>query len=206
MTGHEVRSPGQGGWAREKTGVLAVAVLTIGGLVFYLALRASGGPRDGQKNLLPYQVLVPTLPEPDQQMYRAIRQGLVAAETDRARLSQWPAASVLTEHDVAAFSDSRFTWQEFQKGAIINYFATPVDPATPAWLLVFQEPEPNTPPDPAPLDDEHHRLPDGTTLHIYVWTHRYGGRVKAGYVPQPQADGWTEVFNQPPNPVVPMKK
>ena len=61
--------------------------------------------------------------------------------------------------------------------------------------------EPGLPPDPAPNDEEHHRLPDGTMLHIYVWMHRYGGDVPVGFVRQPQASGWTQVFSAVPNPV-----
>jgi hypothetical protein len=67
--------------------------------------------------------------------------------------------------------------------------------------MVLQEPEPNMPPDPAPLDDEHHKLPDGTTMHVYVWMHQYGGRVTPGFIAQPQAQGWTQVFRVPPNPL-----
>ena len=56
------------------------------------------------------------------------------------------------------------------------------------------------PPDMSPVDDEHHRLPDGTMLHIYVWMHRYGGQVPVGFVRQPQAAGWMSVYATPPNP------
>ena len=72
------------------------------------------------------------------------------------------------------------------------------------WLTI-QEPEPGALPDPSPNDDEHHRLPDGTTLHIYVWMHRYGGQVPAAFVPLPQNSGWIEVFSAPPNPVAPRR-
>jgi hypothetical protein len=56
------------------------------------------------------------------------------------------------------------------------------------------------PPDPAPLDEEHHRLPDGTMLHTYIWTHRFGGQIQVGFIRQPQNSGWTEVFSTPPDP------
>ena len=80
------------------------------------------------------------------------------------------------------------------------------DPAKPAWLLEIQEPEPGTAPDPAPNDEEHHRLPDGTTLHVYVWTHRLGGQLTPDFVPQPQNTGWVEVFEQVPNPVYAIRR
>jgi hypothetical protein len=207
MSAQEVRSPGRAaGSRRERAGVLALAGLIVGGIGFYLALRASSDSRDSQKNLLPYQVLVRTLPDADQDVFTALRRGLLEAEADRSRLSRWPEASVLADHGVAPFSDSgapRFRWQQFHVGMTVNYLGLPLDPSSSAWLLAVQEPEPNTPPDPAPLDAEHHRLPNGTTLHVYVWMHRYGGRVTPGFVAQPQAQGWTEVFAIPPSPVLP---
>lgn len=200
MSRQEVLSPG-GTTSRERARVFAGGGLIIGILVIYMALRATG-TSSNQRDLLPYQALVHTLPERDQRMYFTIREGLLAAESDRARLAHWPEPSMLVDHDVAPFSDPGFRWNAFRQGVTINYVATPHDPAVPAWLLVIQEPEPNAPPDPAPLDDEHHRLPDGTLLHIYVWTHQYGGRIAPRFIPQPQADGWTGIFGRAPNPLV----
>jgi hypothetical protein len=82
----------------------------------------------------------------------------------------------------------------------VNYLGSPADPSRPAWLLAVQEPEPGTLPDPAPNDDEHHRLPDGTLLHVYVWMHHYGGQVPSTFVPQPQNAGWIQIFSTPPSP------
>jgi hypothetical protein len=201
----EVRSPGGGGGVRERTSILTIAVLVVGAVGLYLAMRTFGGPGSAERNLLPYQALVRTLTENEQQMFTAIRRGLADLETERARTSRWPEPMVLAASGVPPFATAAadgMEWQRFQRGATVNYLGQPADPAAPAWLLMIQEPEPNTPPDPAPLDDEHHRLPDGTTLHIYVWMHRYGGRVAAGFVPQPQSNGWTELFTAPPNPIV----
>jgi hypothetical protein len=205
MSPQEVRSPDRpGGSRRERAGVLALAGLIVGGIGFYLALRASDDNRNTQKDLLPYQVLARTLPDAEQNIFRTLRQGLLEAEAERSRSSAWPEPSILAERGIAPFTESEgagFRWQRFQAGARVNYLGLPPDPSSPAWLLAVQEPEPNTPPDPAPLDDEHHKLPDGTTLHIYVWTHRYGGRVTPHFVPQPQGEGWTQVFSAPPNPL-----
>jgi hypothetical protein len=205
MSTQEVRSPGRTATSRrERAGVLALAGLVIGGLAFYLALHVYGNSRDSQKNLLPYQVLARTLPDSEQQTFAAIRRGLLDAEAERSRLSRWPEPSLLADRGVAPFvdhGDAALRWQQFHAGKTVNYLGVPADPSSPAWLLVIQEPEPNMPPDPAPLDDEHHRLPDGTTMHVYVWMHQYGGRVTPGFVPQPQAQGWTEVFSVPPNPL-----
>jgi hypothetical protein len=204
MSAQEVRSPGARTGSHERTSILTIAALVVGAVGLYLGLRAFGGSDSAERNLLPYQSLARTLTQSEQQMYTAIRRGLTDVENERARTSRWPEPLVLAANGVPPFSTAAtdgIAWQRFQRGATVNYFGQPSEPSAPAWLLMIQEPEPNAPPDPAPLDDEHHRLPDGTTLHIYVWMHRYGGRVTAAFVPQPQGDGWTEVFTTPPNPV-----
>src|SRR5262245_65480055 len=89
------------GW-RERAGVIALAVGIVSVIAVYLALNAASGGSD-TRGLLPYQTLVRTLPEPDQQQFRLIRQGLSAAETDRARTSAWPDPSSLGARGVAPF-------------------------------------------------------------------------------------------------------
>ncbi|MQA28601.1 MAG: hypothetical protein GEU82_02020 [Luteitalea sp.] len=205
MSLQEVRSPGGRVGMRERTSILTVTALVIGAVGLYLTLRVFGGGRDPARNLLPYQTLARTLTASEQQMFTALRGGLPDLESERARTSRWPEPVVLAAGGVPPFSTGAadgMEWQRFQQSATVNYIGLPAEPSAPAWLLMIQEPEPNQPPDPAPLDEEHHRLPDGTTLHIYVWMHRYGGRIGAGFVPQPQTNGWTEVFTAPPNPIL----
>ncbi len=206
MSVQEVRPLGAAGHrSSERMRVIVLGGLIVGAIAFYVAFRASGGAGN-TTNLLPYQTLARTLPEADQATFRAIRAGLLEAEAQRSRLARWPQPSALASSAVAPFEDvAAFTWQLFTEGVAVSYVGLPSDPAAPAWMLTIQEPEPNAPPDPSPNDDEHHRLPDGTTLHIYVWIHRYGGRVKPGFVAQPHADGWTQVFSVPPNPILPAR-
>jgi hypothetical protein len=206
MSRQEVRSPSRTVSGRERTSILLLAGLILGGIGIYLALRVSGNGGDTQKDLLPYQVLARTLPAADQEIFAALRGGLAQGEAIRAREGRWPDPRALAGQGIPPFAGpaaQSLQWEQFQQGKTVDYFAVPKDAASPAWLLIVQEPEPNMPPDPAPLDDEHHRLPDGTTLHIYVWMHRIGGRVPARYVPQPQSEGWTELFATPPSPVRP---
>lgn len=198
----EVRS---GGGGRERIGIVTLALLVVGGAGLYVAVRGREGASDATRNLLPYQALVRTLAESEQVMYTKIRRGLPEMEADRAKTSRWGEPIVFGANNVPPFASAAedgLEWQRFQRGATVQYFGKPSDGASPSWILTIQEPEPNTPPDPAPLDDEHHRLPDGTTLHIYVWMHRLGGRVTPAFVPLPQNDGWTELFATPPNPVM----
>ena len=68
----------------------------------------------------------------------------------------------------------------------------PSDPSQPAWVLVILEPEPGAPADPAPNDETHHRLPDGTTLHVSIWSMPEAKR-RSGFAALrlPQNEGWT---------------
>jgi len=188
--------------SRERLGVLAVAGGILSVVAVYVALNAANANRD-TRDLLPFQTLARTLPEADRQTYRTIRQGLSAAEAERLRTSAWPEVTSLANQGIAPFAAagaSDYQWTRFQQGTIVDYFGQPRDPAAPAWLIEIQEPEPNLPPDPSPEDEEHHRLPDGSMLHLYVWMHRYGGQMPVGFIRQPQNAGWVQVFSTPPNP------
>ena len=186
----------------ERIGVLVVGAGIVSVAAVYIALNATSS-RDSTKDLLPYQTLAVQLPESDQQLFRMLREGLLAAERDRVRSSSWPEPATLAQRGVAPFASDAvaYQWTRLQQGAIVNYFGQPRDPSAPAWLLEIQEPEPGMRPDTAPVDEEHHRLSDGTMVHTYVWMHRFGTQVPVGFVRQPQSSGWTEVFSTPPNPV-----
>ena len=193
---------------REGTSILTVTALVIGAVGLYLTLRLFGGSGDAARNLLPYQTLVRTLTTTEQQMFTALRRGLPDLESERARTSQLAGTDGAGGRRRAPLFDRRGRRHAVAALPAGRHGQLPRAArrtSAPAWLLMIQEPEPNEPPDPAPLDEEHHRLPDGTTLHIYVWMHRYGGRMPAGFVPQPQANGWTEVFSAPPNPILPTR-
>jgi hypothetical protein len=197
----------------ERTRVLVLGGLIVAGVGGYLLLNTTSTPRDSQRNLLPYQTLARTLPESEQSLFHALQKGQLAAEAERVRTSRWPDVSTLASAGVAPFaaaqgaaSATTMRWEQFQRGTLVNYVGVSADESAPAWLLAVQEPEPGALPDPAPVDEEHHRLADGTVLHIYIWMHRYGGRVAPRLVPLPQNDGWMQVFSAPPNPVLPPRR
>jgi len=201
VTTRVVQSPSESkNSGRERAGVFALAGIIVTIVIVYFALSATGGRRDESRNLLPYQALAASLPESDQRQFRAIREQLLAAEALRARTFRWPDVSAL------ALPGNGYTWTRFERGVITNYLGKPPDASQAAWVLEIQEPEPGMPPDPAPNDEQHHRLPDGTTLHIFVWMHRIGGDVAADFVPQPQNTGWTEIFSVVPNPVYAIRR
>jgi hypothetical protein len=189
---------------RERVGIFALGGLIVTAIGAYLALNAATGRSGADGGLLPYQTLTRTLPDADQRQFRAIRQGLLVLEQERTRTSQWPRPADLLAEGMAPFQadapSADYNWDRYQQGTTVNYFGSPADPTRPAWLLSIREPDPGMLPDPAPNDEEHHRLPDGTVLHIYVWIHRYGGQVRSSFVTQPQTEGWIEIFAVPPNP------
>ena len=199
MTTHVVPSPGaKKGGRSERVGVFALAGAIVTIVVIYLALNAGGG--DNTAGLLPYQALAATLPESDRRQFRALRDQVLVAESQRTRTKRWP------EVEAQALPGAGYRWTRAERGVVTNYLGLPQDPAQPAWLIEIQEPEPGVPPDPAPNDEEHHRLTDGTTLHTYVWIHRLGGQLQAGFVPAPQNTGWIELFTAVPNPVYAIKR
>ena len=200
MTTKVVQSASRSSGGRERFGVFALAGVIVTAVVVYFALNATGGRRDDSRNLLPYQTLAAALPQADQEQFRGIREQLLAAESHRARTSGWPDPTALS------LPGSGYTWTRLERGVITNYLGRPREASQPAWLLEIQEPEPGMAPDPAPNDEQHHRLPDGTTLHIFVWMHRFGGDLPVEFVAQPQNTGWVEVFSVVPNPVYAIRR
>jgi hypothetical protein len=81
------------------------------------------------------------------------------------------------------------------QGGTVNYVGIPNEPSAAAWLLAILEPEAGAPPDPAPNDETHHRLPDGTTLHVSIWQVPENTR-RSGFsaVAMPQNEGWTQLL------------
>lgn len=138
--------------------------------------RRAGGPE--ASGLLPHQARVVDAPTHDR-----IRASLRAAERVRSDTKQWP----------AALDAEGFTWTLRRHGIYVNYVGVPTDPTRARWLVLYIEPEPAPIADPAPPeDDEHHTLPDGTALHVTLWTAENAGPVPEVALPFPAAEGWTQ--------------
>jgi hypothetical protein len=69
-------------------------------------------------------------------------------------------------------------------------------------LLLVQEPEPGVPPDQNFEDEEHHRLLDGSMLHVSTWSHADGAAIPARLTTMPQAEGWLQVYAVPPGAAI----
>lgn len=189
-----------GAVSRERFGVIGLAALIVVSVAVYLALKSSVLESTGTARLMPYQTLVRSLVSADQAMYEDLQGQLVELESARTVMGRWPDASTLRGRPP-------YTWTHAQEGLFLNYLATPPsDGSDAAWLLVIQEPDPRAPPDPAPNDETHVRLPDGTILHVTIWTHRFGGQLRQGFVRQPESVGWMQVLTAPVAPVAPAGK
>ena len=188
---------------RERFGVLGLAALIVTMVGVYLALRSSALDGADGGTLLPYQALVRNLVSSDQAMFGDLQKSLIEVEAARARTGRWPEAA----GPDGPTPPRSYKWMGSREGLFFNYLAIPSDDVSAAaWLLVIQEPDPAAVPDPAPNDEEHHRLPDGTVLHVSIWTHRFGEQVPREFVRQPQTAGWVQVLMAPRNPVAQTRK
>jgi hypothetical protein len=179
-----------------------------------------GGPGGGDaRDLMPYQRLFRGLGGDDQRLFRELQEGLLEAENVRSSTRRWPAPGTLAARGIPPFADAAgrggrrlYRWQLRQEGLIVNYLGIPADRRDPAFLLLVQEPDAGAPADGSQATDEvHHRLADGTLLHVSVWLRQAmaaAGRAGAagppavaddpgrdpGVIAVPYARGWTQVL------------
>jgi hypothetical protein len=182
----------------ERLGVIGLGALVIVSVAAYLALKSSVLQSTGPNRLLPYQTLSRTLVSSEQETFADLQKQVIDLERVRAATGRWPGAETL---DAA----SPYVWSHAREGFYVNYLARPSgDESAAAWLIVIQEPDPQAPPDTAPNDETHHRLPDGTVLHVTIWSHRFGSQVGHAFVRQPETTGWTQILTAPVATVSPM--
>jgi hypothetical protein len=150
-------------------------------------------------DLLPYQKLISEASAIEQRTFRELQEGLLEAERVRATSGRWPDVAALAAEGIPPFAadptrkGTPYKWTSVRQDWATNYLGVPSDPSAPAWVLVVLEPAPGEPRDPAPNDETHHRLPDGTTLHVTIWSIPEKDR-RSGFAALrlPQNDGWTQ--------------
>ena len=177
----------------------AAIVLIVAAYIFRPSLGAPStiANRESQIGLLPYQSLIRDAPPADQRVFRELQEGLLEAERIRAQTGHWPDVATLAAEGIPPFAADptqkiEYKWTSVRQDWVTNYLGVPSDPSRPAWVLVILEPEPGAPPDPAPNDETHHRLTDGTTLHVSIWNMPEEKR-RSGFAALrlPQNEGWT---------------
>ena len=188
---------------------LAVVVrgAAIVGIAVWVYLASTlGGTSDRPPSLLPFQGLVRDYPPEGQRMFRELHEGLLEAEIVRSTTGAWPAVESLAADGIPPFApdptakSAVYRWLLLQAGSRVNYLGVPDRPGAPAWLILIQEPEVGVPPDQTFEDEEHHRLLDGTMLHVSVWSRPNGVSVPTLVTSVPQAEGWLQVYAVGPGP------
>ena len=187
--------------AGRETGLVlaAAAAIFVGALVVIAPGSGYSGSENGPRasDLLPVQILFRDAPPPVQRMYREMQEGLLEAESRRAATKVWPAVGTLAAQGIPPFALTRppYRWSLAQDGVFVNYVGLP-EPGGPAFLALVQEPDANAiDAAPAPLDEAHHRLADGTLLHVSIWFRAAAAAVPADRpLTQPAAAGWTQVL------------
>jgi hypothetical protein len=183
----------------ELGSVVRVAMAIVVGVWLYLSSTLTG-VTTAQRNLLPFQAIVQNRPPLEQRMFRELQEGLLEAEGRRSTTGAWPDVAGLATDGIPPFAvdptekGTKYNWQMTKAGTYINYLGIPIQPDAPAWLVLISEPEPGAPPDLAKEDEEHHKLLDGTMLHVSTWTHPDGGRSSTRFERLPQAEGWTQLY------------
>jgi hypothetical protein len=192
-------------FARE-TGAVIRAILLIG---FWAAMligaeRGTGGPgRPGAAPgpvLPPDEIAVASLPAADQRLFNLVREGIAAAEQHRGRTGAWPTVEALAARGVPPFATDPidrggYQWSLRRDGLVLAYLGVPAAGSGRAsFAIVIAEPEPGTPADPTtPVDEVHHRLSDGTLIHVTVWRTPDRRTLSAAVISPPLEDGWQAV-------------
>lgn len=184
--------------AAELASILRLAMGIAFGAWIYVVSASGNDP--STRRLLPFQELISTRPSAEIRVFRELQEGLIEAEAIRASTGEWPTAEALAAEGIPPFAHDPTAgahacrWVQRQEGATVTYMGVPEQPGAPAWLIVVREPAPGERPDQPNEDEEHHRLTDGTMLHVSTWLREDAPSTGTSFVRTPQAEGWTQVF------------
>jgi hypothetical protein len=185
--------------ARAETWMVARAVFHI---VYWSALTVSAqtylpGAKAAASAPSPFERRFQDLDARDQRLFRALREGVAEAERRRSATGLWPSADALASAGVPPFAPdpidrTRHAWTFAKAGTTVNYLGTPTSGET--FLVLVVEPDPGTPVDPQALvDDVHHRLDDGTMIHVTVWMGPGLGTSREVVTVPPPEQGWKQI-------------
>jgi hypothetical protein len=189
--------------ARAETWAVARAAFHI---VYWSALVVSAqayAPAQGSAAAppSPFERRFQDLPFADQRTYRALAEGVVEAERIRSSTGRWPRAEELARLGIPPFAPdpldrAGYVWTSVSGGAKADYLGTPAaGSGRESFFAVVVEPDPGTPNDPlAQVDEIHHRLGDGTMIHVTVWTGPPLGGVTEPFSLLPPEKGYRQVI------------
>ena len=164
--------------------------------------------RRGQDDfpLLDYQRPFTELDSASQREYRELREAILEIERLRSDEKAWPEADRLRDDGIPPFAQDGVdgktrTWRRIQDRLTTFYAGVPLENgARPLLLIRLLESAPGDGEAANPdvrLDEEHHRLADGTLLHVTVWCagDRRSIAPDAGF--RPEFDGFTQWIAAP---------
>lgn len=167
-------------------------------------LRAPGLRVDEQPS---WQRSFRELSEADQRTFRHLRESLYELERLRVATGTWPDVESLREAGVEPFREDERTvartWTLRSHGVYATWVGVPTVPGAGArFVVVYVEPAPQVlaaKEPPPPEDEEHHTLPDGTPVHVTVWTQDDSSEpVPDEVLAFPAAQGWTQRLGSTP--------
>lgn len=154
-------------------------VLKLGFIVLYgAAFVVLGRPLVDEANVAvesPFEVRFQALDASDQRMFRNLQEGVLEAEYERSRSGKWPDAKSLAESGIPPFAtdpidQAKYQWRSLSSDNLVNYIGSPAQSDRPTLIAIITEPPPGTAPDPrAIVDETHHKLQDGTIIHVTIW-------------------------------------
>jgi hypothetical protein len=140
----------------------------------------------------------------DQRTFRALQEGLGEAERRRSSNGAWPTAAELAADGIPPFAPDPidkdgYAWSSFAGEGLVNYVGKPAPGSgRPTFVIVAAEPAKGSIPDPSiPLDEVHHRLASGLSIHVGVFMGVGQDEPKSAVPSVPFERGWQQILSGP---------
>jgi hypothetical protein len=182
--------------ARE-TRAVAIALLQI---VFWSAVTinaARTSTANPAAGLQADEIAFGKLDADEQRLFRRALEGLAEAEDVRSATGKWPTIEELAARGIPPFASDpidhyNYRWKMIRDRYVVNYIGIPGWVDRPTFVIAGVEPEPGAA-ELAEVDETHHKLADGTLIHVGV----YRGTIRnvpPGPLSQfPFIDGWRRI-------------
>lgn len=182
---------------KRETRAVAIALLQI---VFWTSITVNAArpsKADPAAGLQADEIAFGKLDAGDQRLFRRALEGLAEAEDVRNATGKWPTIAELAARGIPPFASDpidryNYRWQLVRDRYVVNYIGIPGWVDRPTFVIAGVEPEPGTA-ELAEVDETHHKLADGTLIHVGV----YRGTIRKappGPLSQfPFIDGWRRI-------------